>query len=811
MSYRSMPNDVPRADSLCPTNDSFRHRATSASWRMAGSLAVLCGAAAIVALTGGPSDRLAAAAAPGPVAAGGTRPTFDVKGQILPLFEKYCVDCHSGTDPEAGLDLKLMLDGGIAKHRKTWEKAFALVRLENMPPADSEQPTKAERELLSRWMDDSLFYVDCKKPVDPGRVTVRRLNRAEYNNAIRDLMGIDFEPAKDFPLDDVGYGFDNIGDVLTVPPLLIEKYLDASEQVVSRAIVTPESLMVTRTIRGTEFINDKSREVGDGTRILTSNGELIVPVKVDFEGKYTATIAAYADKAGDDPAKMELRQDGKVLKEFEVRRRMNGPGFTCDVDLPAGESKLAVAFTNDFYDAEKKLDRNLYVQSLTLKGPVGAEEELKKRNAQVVRVTPDAKTSQDVAARVNLQSLMRRAFRRPVSSDEVGKYAKFVALATKKGQSFERGMQVALQAVLVSPDFLFRVENIRETDAYGRGILDDYSLASRMSFFLWASVPDDELMRAAGAEELRTERGLAKQVTRMLADKRSASLIKNFAEQWLALRKLRTEDVMPSKDQFPEFNEQLREDMIRETEMFFEEMIRSDRSILTLIDGKYTFINESLAKIYGIEGVKGNDFQRVELKDANRGGILTQPAILTLTSYPTRTSPVKRGQWVLETLLGDEPPEPPPVVPGLEETTKANPNLPMRAQLELHRADPGCKACHKVMDEIGFGMENFDAIGRWRVKDGPNEIDARAQLPSGEHFSGPGELVSILRAREDEFRHCMTEKLLTYALGRGIEYYDRCAIDAITKRLKENGSRFSALVLGIVQSEPFRMTRQADR
>jgi hypothetical protein len=757
-------------------------------------------------------DSASVAATPAPAAAGSSaRPSFDFKNSIRPLFQKYCVDCHSGSAPEAGLDIKVMLDGGIPAHRKTWEKAFALVRLENMPPADADQPTAAERELLTRWMDDALFYVDCKKPIDPGRVTVRRLNRSEYNNAIRDLMGIDFEPAKDFPLDDVGYGFDNIGDVLTVPPLLIEKYLDAAEQVVQRAIATPESLVVEKTIRGTEFINDKARDVGDGVRILVSNGELVVPVKVDFAGKYTASITAGGDKAGDEPAKMELRQNGKVLKEFEVKRRSMTPGFACDVDLPAGESKLAIAFTNDFYDAEKKQDRNLYVQSLSLKGPLGADKELKKRNGEVVRVTPDDKTSLEVAARVNLQSLMRRAFRRPVSPEEVNKYVKFVSLATKKGQSFERGMQIALQAVLVSPDFLFRVENSRETDAFGRGVLDDYAVASRMSFFLWASVPDDELMRAAGANELRSEKGLAKQVTRMLADKRSASLVKNFAAQWLALRKLRTEDVMPSKEQFPEFNEKLRDDMIRETELFFEEMIKSDRSVITLLDGKYTFINERLAKLYGIEGIKGEDFQRVELKDANRGGVLTQPAILTLTSYPTRTSPVKRGQWVLETLLGDEPPAPPPVVPGLEETTKANPNLPMRAQLEIHRADPGCKACHKTMDEIGFGLENFDAIGRWRTKDGPNEIDSRAQLPTGENFSGAGELVSILRAREDEFRRCLTEKLLTYALGRGIEYYDRCAIDTITKRLKDNGSRFSALVLAIVQSEPFRMTRKAEK
>ncbi|HVJ69788.1 MAG TPA: DUF1592 domain-containing protein, partial [Caulifigura sp.] len=440
-----------------------------------------------------------------------------------------------------------------------------------------------------------------------------------------------------------------------------------------------------------------------------------------------------------------------------------------------------------------------------------AQEEVRKRNETVIRVTPDDKTSLEVAARVNLQSLMRRAFRRPVSADEVGKYVGFVTMATKKGKSFERGMQVAVQAMLVSPDFLFRMENIREKDATGRGVLDDFAVASRMSFFLWSSVPDDELMRAAGSNELRTEKGLAKQVTRMLADKRSAALVTNFAAQWLALRKLRTEDVMPSKEQFPEFDEKMRADMSRETEMFFEEMIRSDRSVLTLLDGKYTFLNERLAKLYGVEGIKGEEFRRVELRDANRAGILTQPAILTLTSYPNRTSPVKRGQWVLETLLGDEPPDPPPVVPGLEETTKSNPNLPMRAQLELHRADPGCKACHKVMDEIGFGLENFDPIGRWREKEGMNAIDAHGQLPSGEDFRGPGELVSIVRAREEEFRRCLTEKLLTYALGRGIEYYDRCAINTITKRLKDNGSRFSALVLAIVQSEPFRMTRVSEK
>ena len=378
MSHRVDQSDLPGGN--CISTDAAAHdHAGDSSWlpviACLGGLTTI--AIALAFSLGNPRSIVAAPAPAG--ASASARPTFDFKNSIRPLFEKYCVECHSGTDPEAGLDVKVMLDGGVPAHRKTWEKAFALVRLENMPPADSEQPTKAERELLTRWMDDSLFFVDCKKPIDPGRVTVRRLNRSEYNNSIRDLMGIDFEPARDFPSDDVGYGFDNIGDVLTVPPLLIEKYLDASEQVVQRAIATPESLVVEKTIRGTEFINDKASDIGDGTRILVTNGELIVPVKVEFAGKYKATISAYADRAGDDPAKMELRQNGKVLKEFEVRRRSNSPGFTQEVELPAGESKLAVAFTNDFYDEEKKQDRNLYVQSLSLKGPIGADEELKKR------------------------------------------------------------------------------------------------------------------------------------------------------------------------------------------------------------------------------------------------------------------------------------------------------------------------------------------------------------------------------------------------------------------------------------------------
>jgi hypothetical protein len=502
---------------------------------------------------------------------------------------------------------------------------------------------------------------------------------------------------------------------------------------------------------------------------------------------------------------MKLALDGDDVKTFDVEGRRTLAIYEQRFTAKEGDQRIAISFINDFYDEERGRDRNLFVHSVEVEGPFGLGDNLPETHRRIVAVKPNGNRTADDAARENLKPLLKRAFRRPVNDAEVAQYAKFAQLAVGRGESFERGMQVALQAILVSPHFLFRVEDDSRKDSQGRQTLSDYELASRLSYFLWSSMPDDELFRLAEQKKLRDDKTLEQQVRRMLADEKAGELIENFAGQWLGLRKLATNEVEPDNELFPEFNDQIRRDMWEETERFFGHVVREDRSVLDLINGRYTFVNERLAKFYGLEGVEGNEFRRVEFDQQPRAGIVTHPSILTLTSYPDRTSPVKRGEWVLANLLGDAPPDPPPLVPALEETSKANPDLPMRKQLELHREDPGCASCHVVMDEIGFGLENFDAIGRWREKIGKHPVDAVGTLPSGERFEGPVELVQILMQRKDDFARCLTEKLLTYALGRGLEYYDRCAVDEITGRLKENDYRFSALVTGIVQSEPFRL------
>ena len=392
--------------------------------------------------------------------------------------------------------------------------------------------------------------------------------------------------------------------------------------------------------------------------------------------------------------------------------------------------------------------------------------------------------------------------------EEVEKFAAFVPMVMDRGESFESGMQIALQAVLVSPQFLFRTEGGTSPGRPGTAeLLDDYALASRLSYFLWSSMPDKTLFDLAAAGQLHKLDVLKEQTLRMLADERADELVRNFSGQWLGLRKLSTNEVAPDPKLFPEYDETLRDDMWKETELFFGSIVRDNRSVYDLLTARDTFVNERLARHYGLEGIEGEEFRRVELPEGQqRAGLLTHASILTLTSYPTRTSPVKRGQWVLENLLGDEPPEAPPVVPALDETQEANPNLSFREQLELHRADPGCASCHKLMDDIGFGLQNFDAIGRWRVQDGEFPVDANGTLPTGESFEGPLELIGILGQRREEFARCLAEKMLTYALGRGVEYYDKCTIDSILMRLADD-DRFASLAVAIVTSEPFRMRR----
>jgi mono/diheme cytochrome c family protein len=588
--------------------------------------------------------------------------------QIAPLFTEYCTRCHGGARPRAGLALDTFKDEATAlKNPHVWELVLQVLRSGEMPPRGS-KPKPDEIQRLAAWVEGKLGTGDCATNKNPGRVTLRRLNRAEYNNTIRDLVGVDFQPADDFPADDVGYGFDNIGDVLSLPPLLMEKYLAAADKIVVLARANPQTW------------------------------KRIVP----------------------EPSTDE------ATKEEHVR-------------------KILTTFA-------------------------------------------------------------RRAYRRPISPGETERLLSLVRLAQEQGDGLDKGIELAVQAVLASPHFLFRVERDRRTGTRNTVLqITDHELATRLSYFLWSSMPDDELFQQASQGTLRQDGNLEAQVTRMLNDSKARALVENFAGQWLQTRNLKT--ATPDPSTYPAFDEPLRSAMLKETELFFESVVREDRSILDFLDADFTFVNERLAKHYGISGVKGEQFQRVTLTGTRRGGVLTQASFLTLTSNPTRTSPVKRGKWILENILGTPPAPPPPDAPDLSEDQAVVLSGSLRKRMEQHRADPNCATCHERMDPLGFGFENFDGIGAWRTRDGEFAIDASGSLPGGQSFNGPAELQGILKTKTVDFSRCLTEKLLTYALGRGLEPYDKCTTDQIVAALAKNNYKFSTLVHEIVKSDPFQKRR----
>jgi Protein of unknown function (DUF1592)/Protein of unknown function (DUF1588)/Protein of unknown function (DUF1587)/Protein of unknown function (DUF1585)/Protein of unknown function (DUF1595) len=598
---------------------------------------------------------------------------------VGPFFDKYCASCHGPVQPKARLNLEALHDEDtVRSRRRTWSRVREYVEGGVMPPEDSLQPTRAEVDLVMASIKTALDRDDCGRAPTPGRVTIRRLNRAEYNNTIRDLFGVDDRPADDFPSDDVGYGFDNVGDVLGLPPLLMERYMTAAEKVAERVIVANPSL----------------------------------------------------------PGQMKPESHRKI-----IFREPASPGEYPD------------------------------------------------------------------AARAILERFASRAYRRPVTPPELDRLTGIVQMTLDDGERFERAIQFAVQAVLVSPHFLFRVE----LDSRPRGSapagpdrvepIGPYEVASRLSYFLWSSMPDDELFRLAGQGKLQSAEVLSTQVRRMLVDPRARALVDNFGGQWLQIRNLKS--FHPDRERFPGFDESLRDAMFRETELFLAEVIREDRSILDLIDGDFTYLNERLARHYGIKGVTGPDFRRVRLETPERGGLLAHASILTVTSNPNRTSPVKRGRWVLEQILGAPPPPAPPDVTPLKEDRAVESAVTMRRRMEQHRAQASCAVCHTRMDPLGFGLENYDGVGAWRDKDAGVPLDVSGTLPTGESFRGPSELKAILKGRPREFARCLTEKMLTYSLGRGLEESDRCAVDRILKDLESHEYRFSALLQGIVLSDPF--------
>ncbi len=752
--------------------------------------------------------------------AGPPEPKLDFARDVVGFFRAHCYDCHTGEAPEAGMVLDRYKDeAAVTGNRQAFAKILKMLRGGLMPPLEADQPPKDKLDQIVAWLDWKLNFVDCRLARDPGRVTIRRLNRIEYRHTVRDLLGVDFEGAKDFPADDVGYGFDNIGDVLSLPPILMEKYLDAAEAIVGKAIADPNAkpaptrYAVTQTQGGSEPFFEM--------RALNAKGEVWVEHNFPAAGEYLLRANLAGNQVGDEPPKAEFRLDGKKFGLSEVKNSRREPRvFEHKVQAAAGKRRFAVAFINEFTDPKatdrRRRDRGLRVGFLEVAGPAGAKAVLPESHTRLITATPGTGRTWDAAAKEVLTRFVRRAYRRPPTPSEIDRLVALTQVGKKHGERFEQSIGLAVRAVLVSPHFLYRIEldpesshhaprdgRHAERDAYAVRTLNEHELATRLSYFLWSSMPDNELLAQADAGTLR--RNLDAQVRRMLGDPKSAALVENFVGQWLQLRNLDT--ISPDPKRFPVWSVRLRDDMRRETELFFAGIVREDRSIFELIDADYTYLNERLARHYGIEGVQGDEFRRVSLTDRRRGGVLTQASVLTVTSSPTRTSPVKRGKWILEQILATEPPPPPANVEQLDEGKELTGSL--RQRFEQHRSKPMCAICHNQMDPLGFGFENYNAIGQWREKDGSFAVDSSGELPDGRKFAGPVELKKILLADDAKFRRCLTEKVLTYALGRGLEYYDRCAVDDISKELQAGGDRFQRLVLAVVASEPFQKRRGA--
>lgn len=731
-----------------------------------------------------------------------------------PFFGQYCFGCHGVERQKADLNLEAYGDSpALYEDRRTWEAVRDMIGSREMPPENKPQPTEAERMAIVHFIDAQLALFDCSGPRQPGKVTLRRLNRSEYNNTIRDLVGVDFNPAADFPRDEVGYGFDNIGDVLSLPPMLMEKYLNAARQVTEAAIVTHRRLEIPVTrIEGESMRSDIEhvRPFADRVLGLYREGEGYVDYESEQAGEYEIRIRAYGEQAGPEPPRLSVRVGENVIAEFDVRNESGRPErFTARATLTAGRNRLAVGYLNNYNvqdhpDPKLRGDRNLMVDYLELVGPLNWEPPpLPESHTRIIPKSP-APGNEHAVAREALATFARRAYRRPVSDHEVDRLLRFVDLVAADGGTFEEGMQLAAQAILVSPHFLFRWELDSQQTAPGAvRRLTDHEIASRLSYFLWSSMPDEELFDLADRGVLSSGENLRAQVARMVQDPKANALVENFAGQWLQIRNL--DGATPDPDLFPEFDQDLRGAMKRETELFFASIMREDRSLLELIDSDFTFVNGVLARHYGINDIHGETFQRVSLPAGDpRGGILTQASVLTITSNPNRTSPVNRGKWILEQVLGTPPPPPPADVPALAETGDAQLIGSLRQRTEQHRAKAACATCHNKMDPLGFAFENFDAIGRWRDRDGTFPIDPSGTLPTGEEFDGPQELKIILKSRET-FLRAITEKMLTYALGRGLEYYDRCTVDDVLAAIEREEGRFSALLTGIVTSDPFLM------
>jgi len=733
------------------------------------------------------------------------------------LIEENCVVCHNQKSKTAGVSLQGLNFDNVGDNAALWERVLRKVRTGQMPPPAAPRLEASEAAAFVNWLEGALDNAARLNP-DPGRPTIHRLNRTEYSNAIRDLLSVDIKPGAALPVDDSGYGFDNIGEVLTISPALLEKYISVASKVSRLAVGDPE-------IKPSEE-RFQPRRMGRGERVsddlpFYSRGGLSFQYYFPLDGEYLIRVKTPANVDVGAPAKfyeMRLpvkaglravgvtfpREGAKIEPALPGIRR--GPPVMATM-APAQTIPLDLWLDGARIKRFEVLDTTP-IEVVTVSGPFNAKGSGETPSRAKIFVCRPAREKEDSAcAKRILATLARRAFRRPVTDADLNPLLAFYDRGRRE-RDFDYGVQSAIEAMLVSPDFIFRVERDPKTAAHGAVYrLNDFELASRLSFFLWSSIPDDELLNLAEQSKLKNQLVLRQQTRRMLDDPRSQAFVSNFGGQWLHLRNLET--ITPDPDIFPNFDEGLRQSFRRETELFFESILREDRSVFDLLDANYTFLNQRLAEHYGVRGVYGSQFRRVALSDPNRSGLLGQGSILTVTSYPNRTSVVQRGKWILENLLGAPPPPPPPDVPDLKPHGKDGRLLSMREQMDAHRANPICASCHARMDPIGFALENYDAVGRWRTKDAGAVIDASGKRPDGTKFNGPAELKKILlTGHRDEFVTTVTEKLLTYALGRGLEAYDAPAVRAIMREAARDDYRLPALINAIINSKPFQMRKR---
>lgn len=804
----------------------------------------------LVALAANPGEKDTSRKSPDTVAVWGASDDFSQNGALF--LEQYCLSCHAGDQPAAELSLDSFTDNrSLIENRDIWERILDMVTTGQMPPSESDRfPPLEVSESFVEHIDAIFEDADRTAKLDPGRVTVRRLNRVEYKNTVRDLLGVDFNPTENFPADDVGHGFDNIGDVLTMSPLLMERYLEAAEAIATRVILL-DPPPPSKRYQGGNRLEPRHDDVPDERyRLLDpiatepwksgpfTTGATYFKIASDTEIVYRATL--YAETDSEAPVEVVLFIQGenlevttppeklarlvgvdptadnniKVLKAFKITAREEKKRQTIGVLLTGipNIEKVGIAMLKP---VEGELPGKLQIRTLWAEGPLETRPD---SHFEILACTPDI--SQADQTREVLTRLLRRGYRRPPTENEVEQLTQFVASVQAEGASWEAGVQEAIKVILCSPKFLFRLELDDRPQRSEPYPINEFQLASRLSYFLWSSIPDDELLELAEKKQLTAN--LESQVKRMLSAPKASELGRNFGTQWLQIQRLTT--VAPDLERFPYFTGSLRLAMLKETELFVESIFREDRSVLDLIDADYTFLNQPLANHYGImdtqgnwrgqknlipggEKIEGRSFRRVKIQGNSRGGVLSHASVLTVTSNPTRTSPVKRGRWVLEQILGTPPPPPPPDVPELEEEGEAVHGSTLRERLEQHRADPACANCHAKMDPIGFALENYNAIGAFRWKDGELSIDATAELPDGTILRGVADLTQVVKDRKQQFLRCLTEKMLIYALGRGLEYYDRSTVDRIVAQLEAGGYRSSVMIMEIVKSDPFRLRR----